>query len=197
LWQDWVVELGLLRGGFVMATFDLVNWTMQTARQLNPVNRAPREAEGSQVLRGELIKATDLSTNPQEKISRVDNFPNFPLSDDKSIAALADELADGNEANAVSDFPVSTHAAPLVPADVPAIPMSALLKAVVKPDIYTSPSDRERAITLRWILRDIKANRLKLSPVDELDLRELIEMGLVETRNDVPVLTSAGIRAIL
>ena len=180
-----------------MTNLDLVNWTMQTARQLNPLNRVPREAEGSQVLRDESIKGSDLPANPQGEISQVDKSPNFPLPDDKSIAALADELADGNEANAVSDLPVSTHAAPFMSADVPAIPLSALLKAVLKPDIYTSPSDRERAITLRWVLRDIKANRLKLSPVDELDLRELIEMGLVETRNDVPVLTSAGIRAIL
>ncbi|MHC2252544.1 hypothetical protein ACVILK_002236 [Bradyrhizobium embrapense] len=38
----------------------------------------------------------------------------------------------------------------------------------------------ERAIALRWILRDIQAGRLKLSPVSDEDLRVLTEFGLVE-----------------
>ena len=52
--------------------------------------------------------------------------------------------------------------------------------------------DLERAIALRWALRDIKEKRLKLSPVSDDDLRLLIELGLVEMREDVPVLTLAG-----
>ena len=52
--------------------------------------------------------------------------------------------------------------------------------------------DVERAITLRWALRDIKANRLKLSPVSDGDLRTLIDLGLVEMRDDAPVLTNTG-----
>jgi hypothetical protein len=71
------------------------------------------------------------------------------------------------------------------------------LKAIVEPGIYTAPADRERAIVLRWALRDIKANRLKLSPVDQHDLRDLIDMGLVEMPNDAPVLTNAGVNAIV
>ena len=50
----------------------------------------------------------------------------------------------------------------------------------------------ERAIALRWTLRDIKAKRLKLSPVSAADLNILIELGLIEMRDDVPVLTNAG-----
>jgi hypothetical protein len=65
------------------------------------------------------------------------------------------------------------------------------------PDIYTAPTDRDRAIVLRWVLRDTKANRLNLSPVDQRDLLDLIDMGLVEIRNDVPLLTSAGDNAII
>jgi hypothetical protein len=67
-----------------------------------------------------------------------------------------------------------------------------LRKAIIAPDIYTSPVDRDRAIDLRWVLRDIKSNRLKLFPLNESDLRDLIDMGLVEMRDDVPVLTSSG-----
>jgi len=54
----------------------------------------------------------------------------------------------------------------------------------------------DRAITLRWTLRDIKAKRLKLSPVSDADLRTLIDLGLVEMRDDVPVLTNAGHAAL-
>jgi hypothetical protein len=50
----------------------------------------------------------------------------------------------------------------------------------------------ERAIALRWTLRDIKAKRLRLSPVSESDLTALIELGLIEMRDDAPVLTQAG-----
>jgi hypothetical protein len=54
----------------------------------------------------------------------------------------------------------------------------------------------ERAIALRWALRDIKAKRLKLSPVSTVDLNILTELGLIEIRDDVPVLTNAGHAAI-
>jgi hypothetical protein len=54
----------------------------------------------------------------------------------------------------------------------------------------------ERAIALRWVLRDIKAKRLKLSPVSTVDLNILTEFGLIEMRDDVPVLTNAGHAAI-
>jgi hypothetical protein len=50
----------------------------------------------------------------------------------------------------------------------------------------------EQAIALRWVLRDIKAKRLKLSPVSTVDLNILTELGLIEMRDDVPVLTNAG-----
>ena len=52
------------------------------------------------------------------------------------------------------------------------------------------------AIRLRWALRDIRANRLKLTPVDPRDLRTLIDMRYVEMRNEDPVVTSAGLQEI-
>jgi hypothetical protein len=76
-------------------------------------------------------------------------------------------------------------------------PKSALLMAIVEPDIYTARADRDRAVSLRWVLRDIKNNRLKWSPVDGDDLRILIEMGLVEMRDSAPMLTNAGVSAIV
>ena len=54
----------------------------------------------------------------------------------------------------------------------------------------------DTAIHLRWVLRDIKANRTKLSPVSPDDLQTLIEMGLVEMRDELPLLTNEGERAL-
>jgi hypothetical protein len=50
----------------------------------------------------------------------------------------------------------------------------------------------ERAIALRWALRDIEAHRLKMSPVSDEDLRVLTELGLIEPGDKSPVLTHAG-----
>jgi len=46
------------------------------------------------------------------------------------------------------------------------------------------------------VLRDIKGKRTKSSPVNLDDLRTLIEMGLVEMRDEVLVLTNEGERAL-
>ena len=51
----------------------------------------------------------------------------------------------------------------------------------------------EKAIGLRWTLRDIQARRLKMSPVSAEDLKTLTELGLVEVRDQGLVLTQAGI----
>ncbi len=52
--------------------------------------------------------------------------------------------------------------------------------------------DPLRSIDLVWTLRDIKAKRTRLLPVDPDHLGELIDLGFVELRDDVPVVTSAG-----
>jgi hypothetical protein len=54
----------------------------------------------------------------------------------------------------------------------------------------------DRAIALRWTLRDIKSRRTKLLPVSESDLRTLTELGLVGMRDDDPALTSSGHAAL-
>jgi hypothetical protein len=56
--------------------------------------------------------------------------------------------------------------------------------------------DLDTAIRLRWAIRDIKGKRLKFSPVSPEDLRTLIDLGLVEMRNEAPALTSEGDRAV-
>jgi hypothetical protein len=56
--------------------------------------------------------------------------------------------------------------------------------------------DLEKAIALRWTLRDIAAKRLKLTPVGEADLRTLTELGFVEVQDGTPVVTQAGLEAL-
>jgi hypothetical protein len=48
------------------------------------------------------------------------------------------------------------------------------------------------AVRLRWTLHDIKSQRTELVPVSPDNLRILIDMGLVEMRDDIPVVTPAG-----
>jgi hypothetical protein len=48
------------------------------------------------------------------------------------------------------------------------------------------------AVRLRWTLHDIKSKRTEIVPVSPDDLRILIDMALVEMRDDVPVITPAG-----
>jgi hypothetical protein len=59
-----------------------------------------------------------------------------------------------------------------------------------------SDLDLQQAIELRWTLRDIKAKRWVLSPLNPADLETLMAMGLVEMRNDDPVLTNSGLDVI-
>lgn len=55
---------------------------------------------------------------------------------------------------------------------------------------------RERAISLRWTLRDLLAGRTRFLPLADADLQFLIEMGLVEMQGAEPVLTDAGFAVI-
>ena len=64
------------------------------------------------------------------------------------------------------------------------------------PDLQMKHLDVDTAIRLRWALRDIKGKRTKLMPVSPDDVRTLVELGLIEMRDDVPVLTNEGERAL-
>ncbi len=54
----------------------------------------------------------------------------------------------------------------------------------------------ERAISLRWTLRDILAGRTKFLPLADADLQFLVETGLVEMHGDELVITDAGFAVI-
>jgi len=55
---------------------------------------------------------------------------------------------------------------------------------------------RDTAIVLRWTLRDIDRKRTKFSPVSPADLKLLMELGLVEMKDDTLSLTTEGHRSI-
>jgi len=59
-----------------------------------------------------------------------------------------------------------------------------------------SELDLESAIRLRWVMRDIRANRMGMSPASESDLAALAELGLVEIRGELPYLTASGAREL-
>jgi hypothetical protein len=54
----------------------------------------------------------------------------------------------------------------------------------------------QQAIELRWTLRDIAAKRWILCPINPSHLQELMTMGLVEMRDEHPVLTNSGVDII-
>jgi hypothetical protein len=54
----------------------------------------------------------------------------------------------------------------------------------------------EKAIALRWAMRDILARRLKLTPLKDDELQTLLELGFVEMQDGLPVVTQAGLEAL-
>ncbi len=91
--------------------------------------------------------------------------------------------------------PISTREepSPATLLDQPSTDEPALEASIIE---TASDLDLDTAIRLRWALRDIKAERTKLSPVRPDDLRMLAELGLIEMRDDEPVLTNEGHRAL-
>lgn len=56
--------------------------------------------------------------------------------------------------------------------------------------------DLNTAIHLRWVMRDIRSKRTKFSPVSANDLTALMDLGLVEMREELPRLTALGVLAL-
>jgi hypothetical protein len=169
---------------------DLIDWTMQEARQLSPEHRMHSAVDGSFDRPVEALEER-LKPNTDDTISQIASAPSIQLADESPTEQSFSEVVAPPKPDMVSNLPASTPAHGWVDAQ-----MSNLLKAIVEPDIYTARGDRDRAIALRWVLRDIKSNRLNWSPVNQHDLRILIIMGVVEMRDDAPVLTNAGVSVI-
>ena len=177
-----------------MTNLDLIDWTMQEARQIRPEHRTHSAVDGSFDGLLEALKER-LKPNTDDTISQIASAPSIQLADESPTEQSFSEVVAPPEPDIVSNLSALTPAARPADGWVDA-EMSNLLKAIVKPDIYTARADRGRAIALRWVLREIKSNRLKWSPINQHDLRILTIMGLVEMRDDAPVLTNAGVSVI-
>jgi hypothetical protein len=107
--------------------------------------------------------------------------PFVPIAEKAASEAVVSEPA-GEEANAtrVDDKPTSASQGTM--AEQTSSPWAGL--------------DLDTAIRLRWALRDIKGKRTKLTPVSPSDLKTLLEMGLIEMRDDAPLLTNEGHQAL-
>ncbi len=57
--------------------------------------------------------------------------------------------------------------------------------------------DRNKAIDLRWSLRDIRGKQWKMSPIKAAHIEKLLALGLIEFQDEVPVLTHAGLDVII
>jgi hypothetical protein len=56
--------------------------------------------------------------------------------------------------------------------------------------------DLNTAIHLRWVMRDIRSKRTKFSPVSANDLTALMDLGLVEMREELPRLTALALQLL-
>ena len=191
-----------------MRNLDLIVWTIQEAEHLKTERHEPGDVDGTtsfdkllDLLEGERVEQSISEVPPVQIASAL----SIQEATDAPTGQPPSDVMGLSKSELISSLPVYTQAAASTSADgwveaqMPELlkAMSNLHKAIVEPDIYTAKGDRDRAIALRWVLRDIKSNRLKWSPLDQQELRILIIMGLVEMRDDTPVLTSAGLGAIV
>jgi hypothetical protein len=184
-----------------MTEIDLVDWTIQEAQHLKAERREPIDVDDKSSL-DNLLAVLEPEptgrTDPEGPVALIASIsPTVEEPEASPSSAIVAIVADAKPITE-SDLPAVASAIPSISAEtLDAEPKSTLLMAIVEPDIYTPPVDRDRAVALRWVLRDIKNNRLKSSPVDQDDVRILIEMGLVEMRDSAPMLTNAGVSAII
>ena len=175
-----------------MTAMDLIDWTIQAAEHLNTEQREANDPDGNASL-DELPAVPEREpaegASPECSFAQLANTISIQLAAESPVDTISSEVAPLSEPDLVL-----LGSPPLGPAANDRIDaqMSNLLRAIVEPDINTDRADRDRAISLRWALRDIKSNRLNWLPVAQYDLQILVIMGLVELRNDAPVLTKAG-----
>jgi hypothetical protein len=174
---------------------------------------ALRAADGDEGTSPEADRVRDVAlhilnpevTHPSDLPERASNAENAVAS---AIATVMPDIETGNRgAVSAAPFTSNTQKAAEVPdrsviapsffAEAREVELSLPHQnAVVRPDILASKVGRGRAIELRWVLRDIRGNRLKWSPAREEDLKVLIEFDLVEMKSGLPQLTAAGLDAI-
>jgi hypothetical protein len=175
-----------------VTNIDLIDWTLQEAQQLRNEEARYPEAPSSLSKLLSVLEGDHMGPRQNEPAAQVISFPHQSAPADHTTAGEPNAI----EERHLPDLPVVAAVEEPRLETLPAT-KSALLMAIIEPTIYTEQVYRERAIALRWTLRDIKANRLNWSPISQDDLQTLIDLGLVEISRDEPVLTNAGLRSAI
>jgi len=177
----------------------LINWTIEEAKLLKAERPQPSDVDPVPSLDQILIwpgeDPTGRSTEPLNvpKSAAIQSAAEtMPLSNDD--LAAPEPKAPSPVAVSVS---FSTSAAVPTERSKSTVPTAIIKPDIyVKPDSYFAPVDRDRMISLRWVLRDMRSKRLNWWPINQPDLQLLIEMEFVEMRDGIAVLTNKGERAI-
>jgi hypothetical protein len=177
-----------------MAVIGLINWTIEKAQHLKNAQHGasdPRSGPSLGWLLSNLESASVVPTKPNDQGARVASSPGILISPEEPVARPSSEAIAPGPNDLAAVVPETSS-----PSEAKEEQQAALMTAILKPSISTASADRDRGIALRWLLRDIRSNRLQWSPVSPEDLQTLIELGLVEMCENTPVLTKAGIAAI-
>lgn len=155
-------------------------------------NRLDRAEPAAETATLHLPLATQSTIPSQTKSSQADKPDAGPIAFDNSAPPVDSRLLqqdiDGRPGDHGASKPAEAidHTPPLFSDVTPKIEAKSLL----------SELDLESAIRLRWVMRDIRADRMAMSPASESDLAALAELGLVEIRGDLPYLTASGVREL-
>lgn len=161
-----------------MKDFHLINWTMEVAKDLT----------ASPTVKAALPAASNVQDNAEPDHPRVSGVVAEPM------AKPPERRISGKSPEAELLASTVTPESAITPETITADSKSTLRPGV--PPIHARRALNNRAIDLRWVLRDIAADRFRFSPMNRLDLQILIESQLVEIRAGVPCLTDAGKNAI-
>jgi len=127
---------------------------------------------------------------PQTK-SLLTEMPALASTDAKSSAPIFEKQRSSVSDQQANAVPTAKAAAVAPPTDTEnAVTRAQQAKALL------DGLGLNTAIHLRWVMRDIRSKRTKFSPVSANDLTTLVELGLVEIREELPRLTGLGFLAL-
>jgi len=152
------------------------------------LNGIVHSREGNAGRRPEAIRRPEGKKMSTDKMQELDSFLTEIFREGPPIPTDARLLPPDHSDQADGDAPTDETSTPSA--------VEAATTSAEQAKSVLAGLNRDTAIRLRWVMRDIKAKRTKLSPVDPNDLAALIDLGFVEMREATPVLTNAGFLAL-
>jgi len=129
----------------------------------------------------------------QQTKSLLTEMPALASTDAKSSAPIFERE---RSRPSVSDQPTDVASTPKAVAVAPPADIESAATRAQQATSLLAELDLNTAIHLRWVMRDIRSKRTKLSPVSANDLTTLMDLGLVEMREGLPRLTGLGVLAL-